>query len=80
MPNYSPSPSPATFRLENSVKSKTNYSAQNGKWVLGLYQNEYKKVGTCTVRTTITYPPSSSSVDIPYYLNMGKITMYGASK
>jgi hypothetical protein len=79
LPNYSPSPSPSTYRLPTSVLSKTPDSAAQGKWVLGLYQQEYKQVGTCNVTTTITYPPASFTTQIPFYENMGKITMYGAS-
>lgn len=79
IPNYSPSPSPSTFRVEASVISKTPGVLQPGVWMLGLYQQEYKQVGTCVVTTTITFPPATFTTQIPFFENMGKVTMYGVS-
>jgi hypothetical protein len=77
MPNYSPSPSPDTYLIPNDVQPKTSEGAEQNKKILGLYQTEYKKVGTCTL--TITVIGVSVDVDIPFYLNLGKVTMYGVN-
>jgi hypothetical protein len=78
-PNLSPKPAPSTWYLEQSTRSKTKYDAQANRWLLGMYETEFKKIGSCKVTTTIVYPPASTSVDIPSYLNLSKFIMYGAS-
>lgn len=78
-PNLSPKPAPSTWYLEQSTRSKTKNDAQANRWMLGMYENEFKKIGTCNVTTTIIYPPASTTVQIPSFLNLSKIKMYGAS-
>jgi glycyl-tRNA synthetase len=63
--------------IPNDVQPKTSEGAEQNKKILGLYQTEYKKVGTCTL--TITVIGVSVDVDIPFYLNLGKVTMYGVN-
>jgi hypothetical protein len=79
IPNLTPKPSPNTFIVEDSVLSKTGYSLEEDRLMLGLYQTEYKSLGSCSVTTTVTYPYYTVTVDIPFYAYVGKVTLYGAS-
>ena len=79
IPDYSPEPHPEAYLLPSSVQSKTSGTAQAGKYVLGLYQQTFKQVGNCQVTDTTSYPPVVVTWDLPFFMYLGNITMYGAS-
>ncbi|MBP6884836.1 MAG: hypothetical protein KBC17_03360 [Candidatus Pacebacteria bacterium] len=79
IPDYSPAPHPNAYILYSSVISSTPDSIQTGKWILGNYNQTFTQIGSCQTTHLIGICPycTSVTINIPYFENLGNVTLYG---
>jgi len=78
-PDDSPEPHPDAYIVYSTTEPSSPNGAEEGTNVLGNYTYSYTELGECQITDTTTYPPVVITYTIPYYLDVGEVTLYGAS-